>query len=505
MRTWVGLGLVALACGVGCGDDETSATDTTGSGASGATGGVGNSGNTGGAGATGGGGDGGVGASGGGGGGGAPPFETPVPFAVPLSAAGPDQLQAVTAADDAGNFLAAGFAAAAVGGDRLLTVVKLGPTGPDATFGTGGVLTTALVFAGGADEVDIATQSDGKIILTATVASATIPGDRDIAVTRLNADGSTDTTFGTDGVTIVNPNDAHDNGTMLVGIDASRDVTIDGDDDIFIHAVSRGVGTASGGGPRTDTDFTVAKLTADGALDTTFGTSGFHRLDIQEANATSRGIKALADGSIVGSGYANTPDLGTVQVVLYKLTPAGALDTAFATNGLYHEAILATQTEIYNFAVHGDQVVTAGYGRNTGDVNQYVSLRFHADTGVRDLTWGGAVNGAVLVDPSGTMLSSNARNAVGLPGGQTIIVGSTGPANMPEQDAVMVVLDETGNLDTDYGTGIHLFKLGNDGNDQFWGNAVSGDYVALVGYQGGGSTQTETTNDDAFGVVFEIQ
>jgi hypothetical protein len=194
-----------------------------------------------------------------------------------------------------------------------------------------------------------------------------------------------------------------------------------------------------------------------------------------------------------------------VQPVLYKLDAAGELVPGFADNGLFHEAVLATQTEIYGFAQHGNNIVTAGYGRNTGDTNDYVSMRFDVATGDRDLTWGGAVNGAVLVDPSGAMLGSNARNAIGLPGGETIIVGSTGPSNMPTQDAVFVVLDADGALDTNYLTGIHTFQLGNNGNDQFWGGAVSGDYVAIVGYQGGGMTQNETTNDDAYGIIFEMQ
>ncbi len=430
---------------------------------------------------------------------------SPTPFAVPLSVAGPDQLQSVTTGPS-GSFLAAGFAATAVGGQRVVTVVRFSSTGLDATFGNAGVVTTGTVFAGGSDEIDVATQSDGKIIVSATVANATVSADRDIAVLRLNADGTPDLTFGTAGVTIVNLNDAVDVNGTLTGLDSSRSLAIDTNNNIFLHAASRALGTVSGGGPRTDTDFTVVKLSANGAVDTSFGANGQHRLDIAQVNGTPRGLKALANGSLIASGYANTPDVGdTVQAVLYKLTSAGQLDDTFATMGLFHEPVLATQTEIYNFAIHGGDLVTAGYGRNTGDTNDYVSMRFDVATGARDTTWGGAANGAVVVDPSGMMLGSNARDAVGLPGGETIIVGSTGPSNMPTQDAVFVVLDADGQLDANYGDGIHVFPLGANGNDQFWSGAVSGANVALVGYKGGGMTQTDTMNDDAFAVVFGIQ
>jgi uncharacterized delta-60 repeat protein len=437
--------------------------------------------------------------------GGATPFVLPAPFAVPLSATGPDQLQSVTAAKD-GYFLAAGFAAVALTDPRLVHVVKFSPTGLDLAFDTAGVVKTTLVFVGGTDEIDIATQSDGKILVSATVANAAKPTDHDVAVIRLLADGTADMTFGKDGVATLNLNDAHDTGTTLVGRDSSRGLTVDSSDNVFVHAISRGLGNATSGNPRTDTDFTVAKLLKDGDVDLSFGTGGQFRLDIGETNATARGIKALADGSLLAGGYANTPDAGnTVQPVLYKLTKDGALDLAFAEGGFFHEPVLAIQTEVYNFAVHGNQLVTAGYGRTTGDNNDYVSMRFDLTTGKRDLTWGGAPNGAVLVDPSGMKLGSNSRSALGLPGGKTILIGSTGPGNMPAQDAVFVVLDANGKLDTAYGTGIHVLPLGKNGNDQFWSGAVSGDHVALVGYQGGGAMPTDTTNDDAYGVVFKLR
>lgn len=433
------------------------------------------------------------------------PFVLPTPIAVRLSTAGPDQLQSATAAPD-GKFYAAGFAGAAVTGPRYVTVVKLTTTGLDPTFGTGGVFTSAVEFLGGADEVDVATQPDGKLIVSATVASAANPDDRDIAVLRVNPDGTLDTTFGDNGVRVVDLNTAHDNGTALVGLDASRALAIDPDGRIYLHAVSRGLGDATGGGPRTDTDFTVARLTADGALDTAWGDAGMQRLDIQESNATPRGLRVFADGTVIAGGYANSPGLGTVQAVLYKLAADGTRDTTWATDGLFHETVLAVQTEIYNFAIHGANLVTAGYGRNAGTANDYVSMRFDLATGARDLTWGGTANGAVVVDPSGTMLGSNCRNAIGLPRGRTALIGSTGPANLPAQDAVIVILDDNGRVDTaSYGDGVHTFPLGSNGNDQLWGGAVSGDHAVFVGYQGGGQAQTDTTNDDAYVLVLPLR
>jgi hypothetical protein len=66
---------------------------------------------------------------------------------------------------------------------------------------------------------------------------------------------------------------------------------------------------------------------------------------------------------VLATGYANSPGLGSTQPVMYKLTAAGALVPGFATGGVFHDIVLAVQTEIYNVAIHGNQVVTAGYGR----------------------------------------------------------------------------------------------------------------------------------------------
>ena len=65
------------------------------------------------------------------------PFVRPTPVAVPLSATGPDQLQAA-AAGPAGSVYAAGFAAAGPAAPRFVVVVKLTAAGAlDPSFGGG--------------------------------------------------------------------------------------------------------------------------------------------------------------------------------------------------------------------------------------------------------------------------------------------------------------------------------------------------------------------------------
>jgi uncharacterized delta-60 repeat protein len=436
------------------------------------------------------------------------PFEVPTPFGIPASPAGPDQMQSI-AVDPENNFVIAGFAAQAAAGPRALVVVKTTPTGPVAGFGTDGVaVIPQVLFVGGNDEIDVAVQSTGHIIVTATVADETVTTDRDIAIVRLTPTGQLDPSFGTGGVLRLDPSTGITAAGTTTAPDTARNVAIGADDAIYVHGAKR---NTSGDGTRTDTDFFVAKLSATcGAV--TYGTGGVFTFDFNyldapgtPASVTARGIQVLADGSVIGSGYtATAPGMNMpVAPLLYKVTPAGALDESFA-GGLYYETVLARQTEVYNFAIHGTNLVTAGYGRESGDNNKWISLRFNTATGARDTTWGGETNGAVVFDPSGGDVTNNARNAIALPNGKTLIIGSSGTGN-PDQSAAFAVLDANGELDTAYGDGTHTLPLGANAVDQFWGAAASDTHIMIVGYSGYGATQTAELNDNSFGIVFPIR
>ncbi len=440
------------------------------------------------------------------------PFVVPAPFQIRVAMAGPDQAQSVVATPD-DKFLVAGFLAATPAGAKTLFVAKITTTGPDTTFGEAGnfgvVQIPAVTVIGGNDEIDIALQSTGHIIVTATIADEVVATDRDIAIVRLTPTGALDTAFGTNGVIRLDWSTGLANGTGgTTAADASRSVAVGPADAIFVHGAKRAPGLTA-----TDTDFAIAKYSATGTLDAAYGESGiftfgFNYLDEAgvPAPVTARGINVLPDGSAIGAGYTTTQS-GTGQPIaplLYRVTPAGDLDANFAEGGLYYELLLARMTEIYSVAVHGDNLVTAGYGRESGDDNEYISLRFNAATGVRDTTWGGAVNGAVVFDVSDADVTNNARNAVALPNGKTLIVGSAGTGN-PGQNAAFAILDATGAKDTLYGDGTHTLPLGADAVDQFWGAAASATHIMIVGYAGYGATQTEAANDNSFGLVFPIR
>ena len=95
-----------------------------------------------------------------------------------------------------------------------------------------------------------------------------------------------------------------------------------------------------------DTDFAIVRLLADGAVDTTFATQGKFLLDINKQNASVRALTQLPDGSLIPAGYTRDAN-GVVSPVLFKLTPAGALDESFGVKGVFNQIVLASVTEAY--------------------------------------------------------------------------------------------------------------------------------------------------------------
>jgi uncharacterized delta-60 repeat protein len=449
----------------------------------------------------------------------------PAPIALAFSARGHDQLQSAVAAPG-GGFYAAGYTTALLDGAKDVIVVKLTDAGAlDTTWSGDGIASTGLVFIGSDDEIDLALQSDGKIVVSAAVPHASA-GNEDAAVARLNADGTVDTMFGVAGKRSLGLNPS------TGGNAGPRGIAVDGENRIYVHAVER---QERPGKPSTfDVDFAMVRLTANGAIDASFSGDGKQLLNIRgraaadsdavtDLGGTVRGVSVLDDGSVIGSGYLTNHFITAgPSAVVYKLDEDGEFVAGFGTPGgvsdvpvgVFHARILGHQAEVYNVAVSGDKLVTAGYGREAASPNNnlWVSARLDATTGALDPTWG-APNGFVTVRPS--ELSSNNRNVAALPGGKVLLIGSTGPVSVPmgdpaqpaTRDAAFVILDSTGAPDAAYGAKAHAVVLGEGqgGNDQFWGAAVSETSILMVGWKGSTSSPASATdNDDAYALVIPL-
>jgi uncharacterized delta-60 repeat protein len=186
----------------------------------------------------------------------------------------------------------------------------------DPGFGGGdGVLAEQLSPSPSGDVAyAVVVQPDGKIV-TAGRARTQPNGLSSFAITRHHADGTLDTGFGSGGQ--VTAFSGHNVFCFDVRLDASGRI------------VAAGRVYVSG-----QWDVGVLRLTSSGALDGTFGTGGLVHFAFA-ANATADYATALAvqpDGKTVVAGFANRPNGQHIAVA--RLSANGSLDKSFGTKGI---------------------------------------------------------------------------------------------------------------------------------------------------------------------------
>jgi uncharacterized delta-60 repeat protein len=197
----------------------------------------------------------------------------------------------------------------------------------------------------------------------------------DMAVVRLLASGSADTLF----------DDAHD-GHEIVNFgsgDYAYSIDVDSQGRIVIGGETSSGGAAS---------IAVARLTAAGALDTTFGTGGKVLTGVMDRSAYVRNISAddadrimAAGGARVGGDTLYGGD-GGPAVVLARFTESGELDTTFAAGGV--DLYAFPQSNLYDAIA--STVISA-------DGQTYMGGAFEDETGWHAAIWGYAPQNTVTV------------------------------------------------------------------------------------------------------------
>ena len=238
---------------------------------------------------------------------------------------------------------------------------------PDATFGGGdGQVTTDI--AGGLDAAfGAALLSDGRIIV---VGSARVSGNDDFAVVRYEADGDVDTTFGTQGKVTTD---------FFAQRDRAFGVAVFPDDSIVV------VGDAIVGAG--NTDFAVARYTAGGVLDATFGGAGTGKVntDIADRVDIAKNVVIEEGGSILVTG---TITMGTSSSLahtgLARYTSTGALDDSLGPDGTLSLANLSLGEGL---AVQSDgRILVAGSASVAGDTH-FAVMRLE-ESGSPDVSFG---------------------------------------------------------------------------------------------------------------------
>ncbi len=187
-----------------------------------------------------------------------------------------------------------------------LVVIQLNINGLLDTFF--GDLGRKLINQGGTEstEADFIIDTQGRIVVAGHTDTT-----NDFVIARLNADGSFDTTFGNNGISIID----------IAGEDlAEGGIALTRSGKIIV------CGTAN-------ENLIAFQLNNDGSLDTSFGTNGSTSINLSTEDKGEGGITIDSWGNIYL--YGTREDEGGKEdfIILARLKPNGLLDTIFGNNG----------------------------------------------------------------------------------------------------------------------------------------------------------------------------
>jgi uncharacterized delta-60 repeat protein len=172
--------------------------------------------------------------------------------------------------------------------ERDFAAIRLSANGTlDATFGAGGKTTVSFDQYDEGNAVGI--QTDGKIVIGGSAGAGSV-ATSNFGLTRLNTDGSIDTSFGVNGRTTTD---------FFTGLDHINDLLIQPDGKI----VAAGDVTSDISNVELYVDYGIARYDTNGALDSTFGASGKVNTDFGNADY-GWGIALGPDCKLVASGFS---------------------------------------------------------------------------------------------------------------------------------------------------------------------------------------------------------
>jgi uncharacterized delta-60 repeat protein len=210
----------------------------------------------------------------------------------------------------------------------------------DTTFDGDGKKLVEMVTDVGAGRNDhfhaVAIQSDGLIIAAGFAEvhpDGVLQADRDLGVVRLTSTGGFDPAFGGgDGIVLSNLS-TH----ASLHNDEAHAVVIDGDGKIMVAGVANMPHNSSLSTENSSDDFALARLNANGTLDTTFSGDGKIVTSVSPIFGANRAwdVELQSDGKIVTAGVAHdgTPLSSSREYGLARYNANGTRDSSFNGDG----------------------------------------------------------------------------------------------------------------------------------------------------------------------------
>lgn len=325
-------------------------------------------------------------------------------------------------------------------------VTRLLPDGtPDATFAENGQYNLALNIESGAYKCIIKT--DGKILVGGYTTNYAMYW---MLLFQLNADGTPDLSFGTDGVVLY---------TMGPQENLIYALTIQADGGILTAGYSQ------------NSEYknvpTVLRFTEAGILDTSFGTDGAATIPVTEIDNDFSAIKVQSDGKIVAAGHISN-GMSWFSLLAVRFDQNGNLDPTYGTGGIVNMNLGNVDDEFYDMLMlENDETILTGFVVSQPELSYKLLLMKLDNSGYPSLSFG--LSGyTIWGDVPYTFGDALALQ----PDGKILVVGSTGQLLPDNNDWALWRFNADGNIDNTFGT---------DGvtTTEFFGNADEALGIAL--------------------------
>jgi uncharacterized delta-60 repeat protein len=336
-----------------------------------------------------------------------------------------------------------------------LSLARYNPDGSlDVTFGRGGQAVTGLDTRY-PRPAGVIIRPDGKmdvllntinypIGLVADSQLARPINNNSFSVIQFNADGSLDAHYGHAGIAKI---------TMGPGLQGVSALALEADGKLLVA----GTFNSYSAGGSTGSDFLLMRISADGSLDTTFGTRGIVTTDFASSDDAAAGIVVQADGRIVVAGATNNYQAGTSGFAVARYKADGSLDSRFGTGGKVTTDFTGAHAAGVVLQPDGRIVVAGNVYQAIGPIgHQNVALaRYNAD-GTLDNAFGsggkqtadfgtGFTMGGIALQADGKLtVAGTAYEQINGP----VVIGVTRVSHL-----AMARLNANGSLDTGFGTG----------------------------------------------------
>lgn len=255
----------------------------------------------------------------------------------------------------------------------------------DGSFGSGGIAS----LGGNAPAREIKLQADGKIVVGGTTGI-------NFGVIRLNPNGSFDSSFGSGGMVTANPSGVKRGSGTAWSMVIQRVPVTTGEERIIVAGWSRISASDAG-------VWTLMRFRANGATDTSFGSSGIVKTTFLGFGGQARKVRIDTQNRIVVAGitYSANSDCGPYvnDFAVARYTENGNLDGSFS-GGTQIVDVYGGSDNLFALALQTDgKVVVLGYsGDRTPPLMPHFSLvRFNID-GTRDSSFGLLGDGIVMTD-----------------------------------------------------------------------------------------------------------